>query len=83
MLQTIGRVSGVVWILILGAIAIYGFFAALGAISLAEVAWLTAAVGLLAVFATIHFVRVRHALGDHRHDELARSVHAMREHRGF
>ena len=83
MLQAIGRISGVVWLLVLGAIVIYGFFAALGAIAPAEVAWLTAAVGVLAAFATVHFVRVRHALGDHRHDELARSVHAMRERRGF
>jgi fatty acid desaturase len=83
MLQTIGRVSGVMWIVVLGAIVLYGFFAALGAISPAEVTWLTTLVGVLAVIAAIHFIRVRHALDDHRHDELARSVHAMRERRGF
>lgn len=83
MLQRIGRVSGVLWLFVLGAIVLYGFFAALGAISPTESAWLTTLVGVLAVIATIHFVRVRRALDDHRHNELARSVHAMRERRGF
>ena len=45
--------------------------------------WLTIAMGVLALLATIHFVRVRHAIADGRHEELARSVHAMRERRGF
>jgi membrane protein implicated in regulation of membrane protease activity len=81
--QTIGRITGVVWIFVLGAIVLYGFFVALGAISPSDVTWLTVIVAVLAVVALIHFVRVRRALDDHRHNELARSVHAMRERRGF
>jgi hypothetical protein len=35
------------------------------------------------VAALAHFIHVGHALDNGRHDELARSVHAMRERRGF
>jgi heme exporter protein D len=83
MLKTVGLVTSLFWILTLGAIALFAFFAALGSFSPGEVAWLSVAVGILAIAALIHFLRVRRALGDHRHDELARRVHAMREHRGF
>ena len=37
----------------------------------------------LGVLAVVHFVRVRRALSDHRHDEMARSLHGWRERRGF
>lgn len=83
MLRTVGLLTSLFWILAVGAIALFVFFAALGSFSPGEVAWLSVLVAVLAIAATIHFIRVRRALGDHRHDELARTVHAMRERRGF
>ena len=82
---SIERVAGIFWALSLGLIALFAFFAALGLVALGDVVWLTVIVVALALMSTIHFIRVRRALGhsDHRHDELARSVHAMRERRGF
>ncbi len=74
---------GIFWVLCLGAVVLYAFFAVLGAFDPGEVMWLTISVGILALLCMVHFWRIRHALDDGRHDELARSVHAMRERRGF
>jgi hypothetical protein len=40
-------------------------------------------VGVLVVLSLIHFLRVRRALGDPRLSDLARTVHSIRERRGF
>ncbi len=82
-MKAIGTGFGVFWTLCLGAVAMFLFFAMLGAFDPGEVMWLTIAVGVLAVISALHFWHVRRALDDGRHDELARSVHAMREQRGF
>ena len=82
-MKVIGSIAGVFWTLCLGAVALFVFFWATGLFSPAEVLWLSVLVGVLAVFALIHFLRVRRALGDHRHSDLAHTVHAMRERRGF
>jgi membrane protein implicated in regulation of membrane protease activity len=84
-MRVIGSIAGVFWTICLGAVALFVFFSATGAISPAEVLWLTIAVSVIALLALIHFLHVRRALDhrDHRHDDLARSVHAMRERRGF
>jgi uncharacterized membrane protein len=74
--------TNALWVVVLGVITLFCFFAVTGAFDPAEVGWLTAAVGVLAVIATIHFVRIRHVLDEHA-GELARTVHAMRETRGF
>jgi hypothetical protein len=74
---------GVFWVLCLGAVVLYAFFAVLGAFDPGEVMWLTIAVGVLGLACVIHFIRIRRALGDGRHEDLARRVHAMRETRGF
>jgi hypothetical protein len=42
----------------------------------------TVAVGVLAVLALVHFIRVRRAFDEHA-GELARTVHAMKETRSF
>jgi hypothetical protein len=83
MMETVGRLSNLFWALVIGAVALYGFFAVLGAISLTDLVWLTVLIGVLGILAVVHFVRVRRALSDHRHDEMARSLHGWREHRGF
>jgi hypothetical protein len=65
-------------VLVLGAITLFCFFAAIGAFNPGDVVWLTVAVGVLAVLALVHFIRIRRALDEHA-GELARAVHAMRE----
>lgn len=69
------------WVLALGAIVIWGFFLTFGAFSLTDPVWLTVTVGVLALLAALHFVRVRKAIDDDQ--ELARRMHMMRERRGF
>ncbi len=83
MMETVGRLSNVFWALVIGAVALYGFFAVLGAISLADLVWLTVLIGMLGILAAVHFIRVRRALSDHRHDAMARALHGWRERRGF
>ena len=82
-MKAIGTAMGVFWMACLGAITLFVFFLAVDAISPTDSVWLTATMAALTVLSAIHFWRVRHALGGHEHDELARSVHAMRERRGF
>ncbi len=82
-MKAIGTVAGLFWTTCLGVVALFAFFSAIGAITPGEVTGLTVAVCVLATVCVVHFWRVRHALGDHHHDELARTVHAMRERRGF
>ena len=82
-MKVISSIAGVFWTLCLGALALFVFFWATGLFSPAEVRWLSVLTGVLAVLSLIHFLRVRRALGDHRHSDLARTVHSMREHRGF
>jgi membrane protein implicated in regulation of membrane protease activity len=81
--KVIGSITGVFWTLCLGAVALFVFFWATGLFSPTEVLWLSIVVGALAVLSLIHFLRVRRALGDPRHSDLARTVHSMRERRGF
>jgi membrane protein YdbS with pleckstrin-like domain len=83
MMETVGRLSNLFWALVVGAVALYAFFAVMGAISPVELVWLTVLVAVLGVLAAVHFIRVRRALRDHRHDEMARALHGWRERRGF
>jgi hypothetical protein len=82
-LEAVRRASGFLWAFALGLIALFVFFAALDAFSPADVMWLTIAVGVLAAVCLVHFIRVRRALGEHRHDDSRREVNAFRERRGF
>jgi hypothetical protein len=82
-MNAIGTAAGVFWATCLGVVGLFAFFSATGAISPGDVGWLTAGVGVVAAVCLVHFLRVRRALADHRHGELARRVHAMRETRGF
>ena len=82
-MKVIGSVAGVFWTLCLGAVALFVFFWATGLFSPQEVRLLSVLMGIVALLSLIHFLRVRRALSDHRHSDLARTVHAMRETRGF
>ena len=66
------------WILALAVIALFVFFAALGAFSPTEVIWATVAVGLLCVLWIMHAVLE----GRHR-DSRDPAVVRARERRGF
>jgi hypothetical protein len=83
MMETVGRLSNVFWVLVIGAVVLYAFFAVLGAISLTDLVWLTVLIGTLGILAVVHFIRVRRTLRDHRDDAMARELHSWRERRGF
>lgn len=78
----LGRSASVVtqlfWVLALGVVAAYAFFAALGAFSPGEVLPLTIAVAVLAALWVVHALLQRRHAGEHD-DRLARA----RERRGF
>jgi fatty acid desaturase len=80
---TMGRLANAFWVLALGAIVLYAFFAVMGAISPTDLIWLTVLIGVLAALTVGHFIRVRRALSSHHHDEMARDLHGWRERRGF
>ena len=82
-MSPIRTTTGILWTLALGAVALYVFFLALNAFNPGDAIWLAITMGVVALACMVHFVRVRRALDDHQHDELARTVHAMREKRGF
>jgi uncharacterized membrane protein YhaH (DUF805 family) len=66
------------WILALAVIALFAFFAALGAFSPADVLWATIIVGALSVLWVVHAV-----LQDRHRDGRDPSVVRARERRGF
>jgi tetrahydromethanopterin S-methyltransferase subunit C len=71
------------FVVILGVIVLFGFFAVLGLFSPAEVLWLSIAVGVLAILFMIYSLRVRRHLGTHGNHRMFRSVNRLRERRGF
>jgi hypothetical protein len=83
LLHPLGTLINVFWSLSVGAIGLYLFFLVMGAIAPGDLLWMTIGAATLAVLSIIHFIRVRRALEDHKHDDLARTVHRMRERRGF
>jgi 4-hydroxybenzoate polyprenyltransferase len=66
------------WILALALIALFAFFAALGAFSPLDVLWATILVAVLCVMWVVHAV-----LDDRRRDRRDPSVVRARERRGF
>jgi uncharacterized membrane protein YhaH (DUF805 family) len=66
------------WVLALAVIALFAFFAALGAFSPADVIWATVLVGLLCVLWVMHAV-----LEGRRQDARDPAVVRARERRGF
>lgn len=72
-----------VWVLLLGVVVLFGFFAALGLFSPADVLWLTAAVAVLAILIGIRSLLMRRQLDKHGNQDLFRSLNVLRERRGF
>jgi hypothetical protein len=67
----------------LGLIVVFGFFALLGLFAPGDVLWLTAGMAVLGAAVLIHSLLVRHELDEGGMNEVARSVNALRERRGF
>jgi uncharacterized membrane protein YhaH (DUF805 family) len=66
------------WILALAIIALFAFFAALGAFSPSDVMWATILVGILCVLWVVHAI-----LQDRHRDRRDPAVIRARERRGF
>jgi predicted RND superfamily exporter protein len=67
----------------LGVIVVFGFFALLGLFAPGDVIWLTIGMAVLGAAVLVHSMFVRHELGEGGMNEVARSVNALRERRGF
>jgi hypothetical protein len=61
----------------------FGFFALLGLFAPGDVIWLTIAMAVLTAAVIVHALLVRHELAEGRKNEVARSINALRERRGF
>jgi hypothetical protein len=71
-------ISDTFWVLVLGVVALFAFFAALGAFEVGEAVWLTVAVVVLAA------LWLAHALWVSRHDDgRDPATIRARERRGF
>jgi hypothetical protein len=67
----------------LGVIAVFAFFALLGLFAPGDVIWLTIGIAVLGAAVLVHSLLVRHELGEGGMNDVARSVNALRERRGF
>jgi hypothetical protein len=78
------RSRGVFWATSLGVIVLFTFIVAIGGVSLSDIAWLTAGVGVLTLLFVVHSIRVRRSLSHAGgRDESMRLLNALRERRGF
>ena len=66
-----------------GVIVAFVFFALLGLFAPGDVIWLTIAMAVLAGAVLVHSLLVRHELAEGGKNEVARSINALRERRGF
>lgn len=78
-----GVIGSTLMMLAVGLVALFVFFAVLGAFSPAETVAATIVAVVAAVVFAIHMYRVRHALTDQGGTELHRSLNTLRERRGF
>jgi hypothetical protein len=67
----------------LGVIVVFGFFALLGLFAPGDVIWLTLGMAALGAAVLVHSALVRHELDEGGGNQVARSVNALRERRGF
>jgi uncharacterized membrane protein len=79
----VDRLSNAFWTLVVGAIVLYAFFVAMGALSPTDLFWLTGLMLVLAVLLLVHLARMHRLMSEHGHDEQMREVHKWRERRGF
>jgi heme exporter protein D len=79
----LSKMLGPFWVVLIGVVVLFAFFAALGMFSPAEVVWLSVAVAALAIIFVIRSLLMRRHLGRHGNQELFRSLNTLRERRGF
>jgi hypothetical protein len=79
----LSRMLGPLSVLCLGAVVLFVFFVALGAVKPSEVVVPTIVIGVLAVLFGVRSLIVRHELGEHGNRNMLRSVNSLRERRGF
>lgn len=79
----LSKTLGPIWVLLLGVVVLFGFFAALGLFSPAEVLWLSAGVAALAILFGLRSLLMRRQLAKHGNREVFHSLNTLRERRGF
>ena len=79
----LSKTLGPLWVVLLGIIVLFAFFAALGLFSPADVLWLTAGVAIVAILLGLRSLMMRRELGTHGNQDLFRSLNHLRERRGF
>jgi hypothetical protein len=79
----LSKTLGPIWVVLLGIVVLFAFFALLGMFSPDEVIWLTAAMAALAVLFGVRSLLMRRQLNKHGNQELFRSLNQLRERRGF
>jgi hypothetical protein len=79
----LSKTLGPLWVFLLGVVVLFCFFAALGSVSLSDVAWLSAGIALVAILFGIRSLMMRKHMGTHGNQHLFRSLNHLRERRGF
>jgi uncharacterized membrane protein len=79
----LSKTLGPLWVVLLGIIVMFAFFAALGLFSPADVLWLTAGVAIVLILFGIRSLMMRRHMGTHGNQDLFRSLNHLRERRGF
>jgi hypothetical protein len=83
MRMRLGTFGSALLTLAAGFVALFVFFAVLGAFSPAETIAVSIVAALLALAFAVHLYRVRHALSDRGGTDLHRTLNMLRERRGF
>jgi hypothetical protein len=82
-MNSLANVGKTLLVLGVGLVALFLFFAALGAFSPGETIAVSAIAAVLAVAFAIHMYRVHHALESGGGSDLHRTLNLQRERRGF
>jgi len=79
----LNRILGPLSVLALGAVVLFAFFVALGAVSPGQAVIPAVVVGVLALLFLVRSIYVRRKLGEHGNKAMLRQVNSLRERRGF
>jgi hypothetical protein len=83
-MRILGRLAVPLWLVVIGVIVMYAFFVAVGTVSVAQVAGVTAVVVGLTILFLLRSIRVASELADRGgNPALRRARNRARERRGF
>jgi mannose/fructose/N-acetylgalactosamine-specific phosphotransferase system component IIC len=82
-MRSLGNLGTTLMVLGVGLVALFLFFAALGAFSPTETIVASIVAAVFAVAFAVHMYRVHNALSGHGGTELHRALNMQRERRGF